>query len=357
MSSAKYSEHVLPLRPAPHRTASFRKGLRGAGTVARRAWRSGYVRRLVAWDATCALIAAAAGHLVRFGPTQGGTVSLSIAVALPAVWLFAMLASRSYEERFLWVGPEEFRRVFFAAAMLLAGLGTVSWALQLEVARGFVVIALPLATALTLVQRQAQREWLHRAARQGPLPADDAPGRPPDRPSRRCTSRSPGEAHHGYRVIGCCLPADQCGQSTLRRPAGARRPRRGRRRRAAVRGRHRRRPALARAGRAGAAPARLGAGEDLRRAAAGARRHRDRRTAGARSGRSAGCRCCTWSAPSCAGAAGSPRSRSTASARRSASSSCSRSCSASASPSRPPAAGRCSSGRSGSAATAGPSRC
>jgi exopolysaccharide biosynthesis polyprenyl glycosylphosphotransferase len=214
MSSAKYSEHVLPLRTAPHRTASFRKGLRGAGTVARRAWRSGYVRRLVAWDATCALVAAAAGHLVRFGPTQGGKVSLSIAVALPAVWLFAMLASRCYEEQFLWEGPEEFRRVFFAAALLLAGLGTFSWALKLEVARGLVVIALPLATALTLVQRQSQRVWLRKQRVKGRfLQTTLLVGRGSAVAAlHHQLARQP---QYGYRVIGCCLPVTGAGSQTF----------------------------------------------------------------------------------------------------------------------------------------------
>ena len=60
---------------------------------------------------------------------------------LPVIWIGSMLIARSYEERFLWVGAEEFRRVFFAAMMLLATLGTVSWAFNLDVARGFVILA------------------------------------------------------------------------------------------------------------------------------------------------------------------------------------------------------------------------
>ncbi|MDB6002934.1 MAG: hypothetical protein JWP52_4633 [Rhizobacter sp.] len=41
-----------------------------------------------------------------------------------------------------------------AAVVLLAAVGTVSWALELQLARGFVVLALPLAAVLTLVQRR-----------------------------------------------------------------------------------------------------------------------------------------------------------------------------------------------------------
>ncbi len=127
---------------------------------------------------------------------------------LPVVWVVIMLVARSYEERFLWVGPEEFRRVFFAAGMLLATVGTVSWAFRLELARGFVIVALPLATVLTLAQRYVQRQWLHRARNHGKFlqttllvghrSAVAALDEQIDR-----------EAYHGLRVVGVCLPADQ----------------------------------------------------------------------------------------------------------------------------------------------------
>jgi exopolysaccharide biosynthesis polyprenyl glycosylphosphotransferase len=119
-----------------------------------------------------------------------------------------MVAARSYEERFLWVGAEEFRRVFFAAMMLLATLGTVSWAFQLDVARGFVIVAVPVAASLTLVHRFTQRQLLHRARDRGQhlqttlLVGHRSAVAALDEQLER-------EAYHGYRVVGCCLPTDQ----------------------------------------------------------------------------------------------------------------------------------------------------
>lgn len=198
-----------PLTPAISTDEVRLATLRGAGTVARRAWRRTYVQRIAIGDAVCALVAATVGFLVRFGVVIDGRPSvgsLVIAVCLPLVWLLAMSLARSYEERFLWEGPEEFRRIFFAAALLLAAVGTASWAAQLEVARGFVVIALPLATLLTLGQRWAWRMWLHRRRASGSLVQTTllvgridgvaALARQIDR-----------QAGNGYRVIGCCLHA------------------------------------------------------------------------------------------------------------------------------------------------------
>jgi exopolysaccharide biosynthesis polyprenyl glycosylphosphotransferase len=131
-----------------------------------------------------------------------------MALAMPFVWVLAMLVARSYEERFLWVGPEEFRRVFFAAVMQLALVGTVSWGFKLEVARGFVVLALPLATLLTLGQRYLHRRWLHRRHSHGQYQSTtllvghrSAVAALDEQMDR--------QRHHGYKVIGCCLPSQQ----------------------------------------------------------------------------------------------------------------------------------------------------
>ena len=119
-----------------------------------------------------------------------------------------MLLSRSYEERFLWVGAEEFRRVFFAAMMLLATLGTVSWAFRLEVARGFVILAVPMALLLTLTQRYAQRQHLHRARSKG-LHQQTTLLVGHRNAVAQLDEQLDRQAFHGYRVIGCCLPVEQ----------------------------------------------------------------------------------------------------------------------------------------------------
>ncbi|MGY1749249.1 sugar transferase [Modestobacter sp. SYSU DS0511] len=186
--------------------------------MARRAWRGAYVRRIALGDLAVVTIAALVGYLVRFGPVTSGATperaSVWLVALLPLAWLLTMLIARTYEERFLWVGAEEFRRVFAAAVALLAGVGAVSWAFKLELARGFVVVALPLATMLTLLQRYLQRRRVHRRRgrgdylqtailvghRSGVLALHEQIDR---------------EAYHGYRVIGCCLPPSPLGAEVV----------------------------------------------------------------------------------------------------------------------------------------------
>ncbi len=156
----------------------------------------------------CAGAAGTLGYLAHLGAERADTAATSqgLVVLLPLVWVLAMHIGRSYEQRFLWVGPDEFRRVFGAAVLLLATVGTVSWALKLELARGLVVVALPLATALTLAWRLAHRQWLHRRRGRGHFQQTtvlvghrSAVGALDEQITR--------EAYHGLRVIGCCLPS------------------------------------------------------------------------------------------------------------------------------------------------------
>ncbi|MCA0144885.1 sugar transferase [Blastococcus sp. LR1] len=196
-------------RPAARGWSTYASRFRGEGTEARRAWRSAYVRRAIVGDVVCAALAGLAGYVVRFGSdTSTPQASTWAALALPVVWVLAMVVARSYEQRFLWVGAEEFRRVFFAAMMLLATLGTVSWAFRLDVARGFVVLAVPLAALLTLGHRYYQRKLLHRARRRGEyLQTTLLVGH--RNAVAALDEQLDREAFHGYRVIGCCLPGDQ----------------------------------------------------------------------------------------------------------------------------------------------------
>jgi exopolysaccharide biosynthesis polyprenyl glycosylphosphotransferase len=182
--------------------------LRGEGTVARRAWRASYVRRLVVCDALVAVVAALVGRLApEYGPLAANSTLWPV-VALAVIWVAAMGVARAYEQRFLWVGPEEFRRVFAASALLLAAVGTISWAFKLEVARSFVVVALPLAAALTLAHRTAQRSWLHRQRTRGRF-QQTAILVGHRKGTAELHAQLVRQARHGLRVIGVCLPTSE----------------------------------------------------------------------------------------------------------------------------------------------------
>ena len=247
----------------------------------RRPWERGYVRAVIGIDAVASLVAGVTAYDVRWlipRPQDPRWGYVAFSAALPLLWLAAMAAARAYEARFLSVGFEEFRRVLVAAVVVIATVATASWATKAQIARGYILIALPMAAILTLLGRYLVRKWVHRQRRRGFFMSDvllvghGRTGAELVRQVRRDT-------HHGMRIVGACVPRrgglrgpEGAGRAGPGRPGGRRlRPagdRRGRRGRAAVPGDGRSRPADAvlEPGQVGDRPAR-GAGVDRRRRA------------------------------------------------------------------------------------------
>lgn len=133
-------------------------------------WLQRYVRVLLFTDLLAVLLAAVIAVLVRFGRDPGEVRGVSyslIAVALPVAWLAVLALSRCYERRFLGSGPEEFQRVFNASIRFAAIVALFAYVTQVEVARGFVAIALPLGALLLLLGRTVARVVLYRRRRGG----------------------------------------------------------------------------------------------------------------------------------------------------------------------------------------------
>jgi exopolysaccharide biosynthesis polyprenyl glycosylphosphotransferase len=179
--------------------------------ASRRPWERGYVRAAIAIDAVTSLVAAVTAYAIRWADDTSpdprwGYVALS--AALPLLWLAAMAAARAYEARFLLVGVEEFRRILAAAVAVIATVATASWAINVQIARGYVIIALPVATALTLLGRYLARKWVHRKRRQGAFMSDVLlVGH--GRSAAELVRQMRGDAHHGMRIVGACVPGGQ----------------------------------------------------------------------------------------------------------------------------------------------------
>jgi exopolysaccharide biosynthesis polyprenyl glycosylphosphotransferase len=67
-----------------------------------------------------------------------------------------------YDSRFIGVGSDEFRRILNAAVSLTATIAIASYALKLDIARGYVVVAMPSTALFDLVMRYWLRKHLHR---------------------------------------------------------------------------------------------------------------------------------------------------------------------------------------------------
>jgi len=127
-------------------------------------WPRWYRRWLLAIDLAAALVGGVVAFVIRFPDAvpEQAYAYLSLSVALPVAWVVLMGINRAYEPRLFGVGWEEFRRVLSAGFMLTAALAIGAYSFKIDVARGYVVMALPLATSLDLFGRYQLRKRLHR---------------------------------------------------------------------------------------------------------------------------------------------------------------------------------------------------
>jgi exopolysaccharide biosynthesis polyprenyl glycosylphosphotransferase len=126
-------------------------------------WTNGYLRQAVAADSICGLAAGLLAFQVRFDNIRGGTgFYLLLSLSLPVLWVIAVRLAGGYDSRFIGVGTDEFRRVLNAGICLTACVAIASYATKMELARGYVVIALPSLTVLDLLGRLTLRKRLHK---------------------------------------------------------------------------------------------------------------------------------------------------------------------------------------------------
>lgn len=125
-------------------------------------WATAYIRNLIILDAACALVAGLVAFEVRFGHEgYSNSAYLWLAVGLPVLWRIALELAGAYDVRFIGVGSDEFRRVINAGISLTAAVAVLSYATKTDVARGYVVVALPSMTIFDLLGRFRLRKRLH----------------------------------------------------------------------------------------------------------------------------------------------------------------------------------------------------
>ena len=153
-TSADYAETLAPPVPVATRPPS---------------WVDSYRNRLALSDAGAVLAAVLAAQVVRFGVGSDAVLANSsvvsyglISVVLAATWLLTLELFRAREGRVLGSGAEEYRRVARGSFALFGTVAIVAFLLKLDLARGYLAVALPVGVVLLLVERRIWRLWLTR---------------------------------------------------------------------------------------------------------------------------------------------------------------------------------------------------
>lgn len=129
-------------------------------------WKRNYTATSVAIDLLAAVAAIALAIMIRFGG-DGPAGYLTGSLALALVWIALVAMSRAYEHRFIGIGTEETSRLLRAGITLMAVVAVACFATKTDLARGYVLIAIPSLVLLSLLGRCVQRRWLFRERRAG----------------------------------------------------------------------------------------------------------------------------------------------------------------------------------------------
>jgi exopolysaccharide biosynthesis polyprenyl glycosylphosphotransferase len=170
---------------------------------------SRYLAVAAGLDVACALLAGVAAFEIRYhARIQPPDLYLALTALLPVLWWAAVRLSGGYDSRIIGGGAEEFHRIVRAGVSLTAGVAIVSYAAKLDLARGYVVLALPSLTAVDLLARYALRKRLHRRWRLGIWTRRTVVAGPARAVTELITALS-RDRSHGLAVVAACLPADR----------------------------------------------------------------------------------------------------------------------------------------------------
>ncbi|GAA2541864.1 sugar transferase [Winogradskya consettensis] len=178
------------------------------GHADRWVWEARYVKLLLLVDFGAAVIATLAAFVLRFQGAAYADWYIVLSVLIPPAWVGLLALSHAYERRVLFVGGEEYQRVIRAGVHLTLVIVLASYVAHTDIARGYLLIALVLTTFLALSGRFALRKILQRARRGGAcmhrvLVLGHVPA------VAKMTGQLHRRYHHGFQVIGACLPLDQ----------------------------------------------------------------------------------------------------------------------------------------------------
>ena len=173
-------------------------------------WASRYVTRVRWTDALIVTVAVLIAQHIRFGVPEdisraSSMTSFIVTPCLILAWILTLRATQSSDRRIVGDGPNEYSRVLNACFIVFGLLAIVDLAFRLNLARGFIAIALPLGTVSLLFSRWAWRKALHRSRlRRRNLSQVLVVGGPSSAvPLIEHLDKNPGL---GFEVVGLCVP-------------------------------------------------------------------------------------------------------------------------------------------------------
>jgi exopolysaccharide biosynthesis polyprenyl glycosylphosphotransferase len=162
-------KHVTPGDPSVRFAFPAREDVRGPANGRLRrppVWQHRYSLALLVMDTSAVIGAVGAALILRFGVPHPETYRhhdyLGISLLIAIAWLLALSINNSRSHRIIGAGAEEYRRVWLGTVWVFGGVAIISMLFKLEIARGYLMIALPTGLALLTTLRWFARRVVTR---------------------------------------------------------------------------------------------------------------------------------------------------------------------------------------------------
>ena len=166
-------------------------------------WSRDYLREVALADLACGVVGVFIAAQLRFG-SNVTPMYLGLSLAFPVLWVAALWLAGAYDVRFIGTGSDEFRKVLNAGIGLTAAVTIFSYAINLELSRAYVVIALPSLTVFDMLARFALRKRLVRRRMHGKcMHSVVAVGH--ELAVADLVTELGRDGYHGLNVVGACV--------------------------------------------------------------------------------------------------------------------------------------------------------
>jgi len=177
-------------------------------------WQGRYARSLALTDLIAIVAAVGIAQWVRFGSGSGNaTVAFmrnvtytEVSATIVIGWLVALTVNGARSIRIIGSGVEEFRRVWWATISVFGTVAIISMLFKLELARGYLMVALPLGVIGLLVSRWVARRVVVRMRKRHGRCVTRLLVVGSPQAVRELTLGLSREPWAGYEVVGACIP-------------------------------------------------------------------------------------------------------------------------------------------------------
>jgi exopolysaccharide biosynthesis polyprenyl glycosylphosphotransferase len=190
-------------------------------------WARGYATRLVVTDFVVIAWAVIGTQIAWFGTLDSqlniskyrGGFALNyslVSVILILAWMAFLVMFGTRDPRVIGTGNDEYKRVVDATIRLFGIVAIVAFLSQLSLARGYIILSLPVGTLALIASRWIWRQWLTAQRSRGLFSSRVllVGSRVSVTAIAKDLNRVP---QAGYVVVGACVPGDTAGEYLLGR--------------------------------------------------------------------------------------------------------------------------------------------